>query len=173
MKLDARKIVYIGLFVAISIVLKNVLSFYPVPTIRISFGDIPIMLSGMMFGPVLGAIAGALSDVLGIVMFPAPTGATFFPGFTLSKILVGAIPALIYRYSKGNSIVRIAVAVVVTEIVCSLLLDTLWLSMMYSTGMLALLPGRVLTRVIMMIIEVPILYVLLERVVRTSSVRGA
>lgn len=173
MRLNTKKIVYIGLFVSISIVLTRMLAFYPVPTIRISFGDIPTMLSGMMFGPVAGAITGALADVLGTLMFPPATGATFFPGFTLSKILVGAIPALIYRYSKGNSLIRVIVSVVVTEIVCSLFLDTLWLSMMYNKGMLVLLPSRMLTRIIMTIAEIPVIYVLLERVGKISSIKGA
>lgn len=157
-----RKIVYISLLTALSIVLTRILSFYPIPTIRISFGDIPIMISGLMLGPLPGAVTGMLSDFIGMLIFSAPTGVPYFPGFTLSKILVGIIPALTAMVIRKQGWYRIAAAVILTEIVCSLLLDSLWLSMIYNKGILLLLPARILTRAIIAALEIPIIYVLME-----------
>lgn len=173
MRIGTKKIVYAGLFISISIILTRMLAFYPIPTIRISFGDIPIMLSGIVLGPFMGAVTGALSDLIGTIMFPPPTGATYFPGFTLSKILVGLIPALLYRNLKGSGFVKVAVSVIATEIICSLSLDTLWLSMMYNKGMLILLPTRIISRSIIMVAEIILIQVILDRVVRIDILKNA
>lgn len=50
----------------------------------------PIILSGFVLGPRAGFWVGAVSDVLGYIMFP--TG-PFFPGFTITQALTGYIPA--------------------------------------------------------------------------------
>lgn len=172
MKLGTKKMVYIALFISVSIILTRILAFYPIPTVRISFGDIPIMLAGIMFGPIAGAVTGALADISGTLLFPPPTGAAYFPGFTLSKILVGVIPALIYRNSKGSSITRVAVSVIATEIVCSLTLDTLWLSMLYKKGMLVLLPTRIVSRTIITIAEIPVIYTVIERLAKFRTLNN-
>lgn len=171
MKFNTKKLVFIGLFVSISIILTRVFSFYPLPTVRVSFGDIPIMLAGIVFGPAVGAVTGALADLTGVFLFPAPTGVSFFPGFTLSKILVGTIPALIYKHSKGASLTRVAISVIPTEIVCSLFLDTLWLSILYNKGMLILLPARIVSRAMITIAEIPVIYVLFERLRKIDTLK--
>jgi len=168
-----KKIVYAGLFISINIILARMLAFYPVPTIRISFENIPLMLSGIILGPFMGAVTGGMADIIGTVMFPPPTGATYFPGFTISKILVGLIPALLYRNLKGYNIVKITVSVIVTEIICSLTLDTLWLSIMYNKGMLVLLPTRIIGRLIIMVGEITLIHIIMERVVKRSLLKNA
>lgn len=53
----------------------------------------PIILSGFLLGPGYGAMVGAVSDILGYLLYPA---GPFFPGFTLTQALTGALPAAIF-----------------------------------------------------------------------------
>jgi len=68
-----------GLLVAISVVL----TFFKLAltqTLQVSFAFLPIAGGGMLFGPIVGGVIGAVSDVAGFVI--RPTG-PFFPGFSL------------------------------------------------------------------------------------------
>ncbi len=101
--IDTRALVGASLLTAISIVLTRVFSFIlplaGLPALRIGFGEIPIIISGIIYGPLLGGITGALADLIGVMV--NPQGA-FFPGFTLSSILWGAIPGVLYSLIKKN-----------------------------------------------------------------------
>jgi len=68
-------------------------------SLRFSVADIPIFICGVLFGPVLGMISGALGDVLGWLVAPA---GPYFPGFTLNRMIVGVVPGVIfYLQRKG------------------------------------------------------------------------
>ena len=95
---DRTKVLVMGaMFTALSVILTRLFSFIlPIgglPTIRIGFGSIPITLSGILFGPVIGGLVGLGADVIGVMV--NPQGA-FHPGFTLSSVLQGVIPALVF-----------------------------------------------------------------------------
>ncbi|HCX65729.1 MAG TPA: folate family ECF transporter S component, partial [Eubacteriaceae bacterium] len=98
-----KNIVYIGLMISVSVVLKLIFEVYiPVggfASLRINFTSIPIMLSGVLFGPVAGLITGTVSDLLCFVIKPA---GPFFPGFTISSALTGFIPGVIYMLISKN-----------------------------------------------------------------------
>lgn len=68
----------------------------PIPIIGdfLNFGGFPIVLSGLIMGPVAGGIVGGVSDVVG---YPLAPRAPYFPHFTLTAILAGVIPALIFN----------------------------------------------------------------------------
>ncbi|QUL98622.1 MAG: folate family ECF transporter S component [Candidatus Fermentithermobacillus carboniphilus] len=62
--------------------------------IRLGFGSMPNIILGMVLGPAYGAIAGALSDVIGFIL--SPMGG-YMPHFTVTAALSGAIPGLVFR----------------------------------------------------------------------------
>ncbi|MBF4694036.1 folate family ECF transporter S component [Fusibacter ferrireducens] len=99
--MSTSSLVKAALLAAISIVLTRVFSIMVplggLPALRVGFGNIPIILSGMLFGPLAGGITGLISDLLGYIM--SPQGA-YFPGFTLSSTLLGIIPGVLYKTLK-------------------------------------------------------------------------
>lgn len=103
---STKNIVSCGLLAGISIILTRVFSYtIPIagfPALRIGFGDIPVIISGMLFGPVAGALTGTVSDVLGFMI--NPMGAFYIPGMTISAALRGFIPGLFYWAVKNNKI---------------------------------------------------------------------
>lgn len=120
-----RVLVFIALFIAIEIVLTRFLSIQT-PIIRISFGFIPIALSAIMFGPIVGGVTAMLADLLGMMLFPR---FAYFPGFTLSALL-GGITYGLFLYKKPNSIWRIALTVLTISVFIDLGLNTIWVTMM-------------------------------------------
>lgn len=70
----------------------------PIPFLRISIGPSLIILSSLLLGPIYGCAIGALSDILGIVMFP--NNYSINPLFTLVYGLFGLCPWLLYYAIK-------------------------------------------------------------------------
>jgi len=154
--MDVRTVVKAGFLVAISIVMTR-FAYIMLPIggasgLRISFGDMPIMLSGFMFGPVIGGLTGIASDLIGVLINPQ---GPYFPGFTISSMLWGVIPGLLtYVLKKHNSYERkyslknVSISVIVSYIIVSLVLNTIWLSTLYGTAFFVLLPPRIISTLI-------------------------
>lgn len=89
-----------SLLAGLSIIFTRVFSFMiplaGLPALRIGFGGLPIIMSGILFGPLVGGVVGIVSDLIGFLM--NPMGGTYFPGFTISAALTGIIPGLIYNW---------------------------------------------------------------------------
>ena len=154
-----------GLLAGMSIILTRFFAIYLVGgSVRLSFGDVPILLSGILLGPVIGGLTGAIADLAGMLMFGGG-GSPYFPGFTLSAILTGMIPGLVfYKTKSGYSLWKIALTIIITSLLVSLGLNTLWLTILLKKGFWLLLPARVTTRLIMAPIEVAVLYLILTRI---------
>lgn len=139
-----RTITTCAMFMAIAVVLGYftiVIGDY----IKIGFSSIASQFVYYLFGPVVGGTFGGALDILKYLI--KPTGA-FFPGFTLGAIVAGLLYGMLL-YKRPLSIWRILVAELVVAIVCNMLLGTLWLSMMYGKGFLAILPMRVFKNLVM------------------------
>lgn len=160
-----------GLLTALSIVLTRFFSFIlPVaglPTIRIGFGSIPIAVSGILFGPLAGAGTGFAADILGVLV---NSQGAFHPGFSLSSTLQGAIPGLIFMFFRRENgskdlitVRRVFIQELVTTLIVALGLNTLWLSQMFGKGFFILLPGRLLSSAINLVINTIIIYNLTNR----------
>jgi ECF transporter S component (folate family) len=98
-----RIITYVGMLIAIGVVLSEILAFsYPTredTILRFSIGYMPIIIVGLLFGPVYGAIAGGIQDVLGFFLFG---GGYFQIGYTLNAVLYGLLPGLLFRRTWKN-----------------------------------------------------------------------
>lgn len=94
-----------GLMIAISMVLKLIFELYiplgGLPSLRINLTSIPIMFSGIVFGPLVGFIVGFLSDLL--CFFIKPSG-PYFLGFTIASGFVGLIPGFLWIILKKHPV---------------------------------------------------------------------
>ncbi len=177
-RIGTREMVQAAFLVAISIAMTRFLYFFvPIagfPAIRISFGEIPLMISGLLFGPLIGGIGGIVADIIGIMV---NSQGAFHPGFTLSSMLWGAIPGLlgIYFKSRGEArnpftIQRIVLTVTICFVVISLGLNTLWLSSMFGKGFMVMLPGRVIAALVNIPLQSYIINLLLKHLRRLAIV---
>ncbi len=152
--------------VAMLLAMATVLGFFKIPItnlIEIRFGFITVALGSALFGPAVGGILGALSDILGYLA--KPTGA-FFPGFTISSAISGIIYGLILYTKKGsfsrNSMIARIFAAELTHTICvGLLLNSYNLSLLYGTPYLQTMIARIPKEMIMLPINVVLLSVCL------------
>lgn len=140
-----------------------VLGFFKIPlnqVIEIRFGSLPLSVTGFLFGPVIGAIVGAVADVGGYLI--RPTG-PFFVGFTISSIVAGTIFGVML-HNKEVTIWRIVLTEVLQMLIVNLFLNTLWLSMLYGKAFIPLVGARIVKELIMLPINCALITFILKSV---------
>lgn len=126
--------------------------------IRITFENLPLIIVGLMFGPIYGAMAGAISDIISCIYSAyAPN-----PLILLGAALMGAIPGIVSRFIfKRRSSVQILVSVVAAHLIGSVTVKTLGLVSMYSWGIVF---TRIPVCLLIMAIELVIILLLFSKV---------
>ncbi|NLK71517.1 MAG: folate family ECF transporter S component [Clostridiales bacterium] len=169
--MKTNKLISLALLSAISIILTRFLSFYVLDnTVRLGFGHIPILLAGILFGPLSGALAGAVSDLLGILIMPSYG---FFPGFTVASILTGMIPGLLVKIFEKRRLMGfggVLGIVYITEFFSSILITTLAVSMYYGAPLEIIIIPRSITTLIMSMVYSIIIAVLYKQLVRQEFI---
>ena len=160
---------------ALLVALGVLAGFFKIPItniIEIRFGSIPLAAAGALFGPGIAAIVGALSDLGGYVLMP--TG-PYFPGFTVSEALSGVVFGIAFG-KKGLihiSILRITAAVLTNTLLINLLLNSLWLSMLYGKGgVFAVMTARVLKEILMIPVNVVLIAAILKPISKLRSMQA-
>ncbi len=128
MKYTAKKIAYLALITAISVIMNTLTLTVPGSGIAISFTYIPNFLAGYYFGPGAGFIVGVIGDVLGCIIWPK---GAWLPLLTLSAGLMGAIPGLV-RYLPLKTRWHILISYIETYLICSAGLNTFTLWQAYA-----------------------------------------
>ena len=166
------KIILTALLIALNVVLERIVPSYKVWSQDISFGFIAIAFSAAFLGiPYAVAVAG-FGDLIGALLIPY---GAYFPGFTATNCIYGLILAeFIY---KNATPVRCILCVVLNKIICSLILNTLWVSIMYRGGVDAfwvVLATRLPGTAIMTVVEIVVLLLLFSNKskVRTTLDKG-
>ena len=152
-----KTITTVAMFVALSIILGA----FTVPIgnfLKVGFSSLTTVSIGYLFGPIVGSIFGAITDIVKYMI--KPTG-PFFPGFTFNAVIAGLIYGSVL-YKKPISITRILVAEVLVSFLCNILLGTLWLNILYGKAFLAILPMRVVKNMILLPINSFMAFVILK-----------
>ena len=148
-----------------------------------------LVIAAVVHGPVAAALVGGLGDMIGAIAFP--TG-SYFPGFTLTQVLMGLSFGLaLYRkplhVSDANAVdphadgaaasaldaaaasvlaaalplpVRATFAVLFNQLVLSLLMNTLWISILYGSSFTGLLTTRVMQAAVTAPIQIAVVLTL-------------
>lgn len=151
---------------ALLLALATILGFFKIPItqlIEIRFSSLPIAFGGAMFGPGIGALIGALSDILQYLV--KPTG-PYFPGFTISSLVGGIIFGLVLKIKNGKiALVKILIAQLLYTVFVGLIINTFNLYLLYGdpavsgvTGYFAYMLTRLPKEAIMYPINSAILY---------------
>ncbi len=155
---DTKTLTVAAMLTAVGIVL----GFFKIPItqlIEIRFGSLPIALAGMLFGPGVGGVVGALVDIGGYLV--KPTG-PFFPGFTVSSAITGIIFGVVL-YNKKFTLPRVAVAQAVNTLIVGILMNSYWLNMLYfQNGFWATILARLPKELITLPINIALTYVIFK-----------
>ncbi|MBQ9826823.1 MAG: folate family ECF transporter S component [Firmicutes bacterium] len=162
-RISTKMLVTLAMLLALEIVLSRFLSIQT-PITRIGFGFVPLVLAGILFGPVPAAIVAVLADLLGALLFP--TG-PYYPPLTITSLLVGLTYGFfLYKVSfdkkTASDWVRIVLCAVVRQGVWALLLQSYWLSLLYGITYKQCLATRVPQVLILCAVEIVFIPVLVK-----------
>ena len=120
-------------------------------SMKVGLGSLAAILAGVLYGPLYGGIVGGLVDFLQAMIFPK---GAFVPWFTLVAILSGVIPGLFFITKRRTVpawllLIRIFVATLVGQAVCSVGLNTYLLYKLYSIPWQALIVKRLVNQAVM------------------------
>lgn len=155
-----------GFLIALNIVLSRIIT---IPGI-INFGGFPIIFAGVVFGPVVGGIVGAVGDVVSFIV--RPTGA-FMPHFVLTSALTGIIPGVIIRLLKAKlpkiPLWKIFISILVGQVITSVLMVPYFLNTLFSTPLIVTMSKAVVKQAI----NIPAYSIIIKGLVESLSRAGA
>jgi ECF transporter S component (folate family) len=97
---------------------------------RITFENFPIILSGIAFGPVVGACVGAVSDSISFMLSTQIFAIS--PIVTLGAATIGALSGIVSRYViKRDCSLRIILSVVIAHLIGSVIIKSVGLFVYY------------------------------------------
>ncbi len=141
-------------FTALMTALNILLGTFSIPIgniMKFNLSFIPNAILGAMYGPIPAALASGAADVIKAIV--KPTGA-FFPGYTVSAILVGFLYGL-FLYKDKVTLPRVIACEVTHRLLCSVLLYSVWTSMLAGEAAIwVYFPTRLLQSAIMLPIAV-------------------
>jgi len=148
-----------ALLCAMSIILGKYLAIRGGEVLRFSFENLPILLAGMMFGPLVGAAVGVVADLVGCLL----VGYAINPIVTLGAALIGITSGLTYFLTQKLPLgVRVTVSVTAAHLLGSVLVKTLGLAAFYAMPIGVLLLWRLLNYAIVGALEVFLCAVILK-----------
>jgi len=166
-KISSYKITTMGLLMALSIILTRIASLRiaigGVEGVRIGIGKLPVILGGIIFGPLSGGLIGALSDIIGY--FINPIGA-YMPHFTLTSALTGVIPAMVLRILQREyepKVLELGIAVSSGHVIISLIMIPYFLNSLFEIPWTILMSARIIAAPINILIYVYMIRMMLKR----------
>ena len=129
--MSTKTIAYCALLAALSVVLARLVIPMPAADTRFSIEAVPIFLSGMLFGPLSGALVGFSADFVGCMF--SPYG--YNPLFCIPPILYGLFGGLFRKYlCEKVSPVRLGLGLLPPVVYGSIMYQSLTLAYMYFNG---------------------------------------
>ncbi|MBO4725770.1 MAG: folate family ECF transporter S component [Firmicutes bacterium] len=162
---NTARLVTIALLMAMEIILTRFLSI-STPILRLGFGFLPIAVIGILYGPLWAGTAYALGDIIGALLFPI---GDYFPGFTLTAFLSGFVFGLVLH---GHEVTwkRSLLASCIVVLAFDLVLNTLWLSILYGNAFIVLLPTRIIKVAFAIPVETVLIKLVWDRVLAKGNI---
>jgi len=167
-KSTTKILITCALLAALSIILTRFCTIYITNSVRISFGFIPIIVSGILFGPVSGILVGATADFVGSSFL---SGFGWMPMLTVGPMIIGASAGLMRRVvMKKVTPLRMVAVIFPGMVVSSIGWTTYWLHVLYGQPLWALLSARIPLYLCITVLESIIIVILFRS--RVFSVTG-
>ncbi len=165
-----RVTVYSALLASVSIICGKYLAFNVGEFIRFSFENLPIIFAGMTFGPIVGALVGAVADLIGCLL----VGYAINPIITLAAALIGMISGIYYFLPEGGGrlwyFLKISATVSCAHLIGSVIVKSIGLSAFYQMPLYLLMAWRCLNYLIVGVLEGFILYHLMKNKLLISEI---
>ena len=156
----SKKIILASMLLALQIVLSR---FFSIETqfLVLSFGFVPIIMSAIWLGPKYSTLIAALGDFIGAILFPF---GAYFPGFTVSAAISGWIYGMFLyngdteKKMNNKFLLRLIVSSILVLLCINVLLNSLWLHILYGKAYLVIIGTRALSQLVILPIQILIIY---------------
>lgn len=131
-KFTGKKLCFLAVLTALDVVLARFISINTMGA-KVGFSFVPVMAAAYLFGPFSAGLVGAVSDLLGALLFPF---GPYHPGFTVMAFVSGAVFGVFLRKDapdKKRFWIRAVAAVLIDCLIVGLLINTLWISQLYGS----------------------------------------
>lgn len=158
-KLSTKSIALLGILSALQLIIGRFT--FGTSFLKVAFTFTIIVLIAKWFGPLWGSLAAIINDTIGTLLIGGP----IFIGFTITAISGMLIYSLFFYQRTHISWGRVFLATFLVLMITNAGMNTLWLTMLYhysGNAALKLLELRATKEVIMLFIEAPIIYVLVN-----------
>ena len=153
-----KKVILAGLLLATAVVFNRFLSI-KTPIVVISFGFIPKIIIATMFGPWWSMLLFGLADLIGALLFPF---GAYFVGYTISAVISGFIYGIFLHRKKKipakTYLWKLVVACLLSNLICNLLLNSVWIYMTTKKAISVILPTRIVKELVTVPIYVAIMF---------------
>ena len=144
---------------ALSIICGKYLALSVGNVLRFSFENLPILLAGMMFGPLVGMTVGVVADLIGCLMVAYAIN----PLVTLGAACVGLLGGVLFRLAKKLPLLwQTCITVILTHLVSSVIVKTFGLVQYFDMPFHILMLWRLLNYAIVGVAEWLLLYTVLK-----------
>ena len=162
-KLKLKAVTAGAMMAALSIILERIIAIMPASNmmdVRISLSNVPLILAGILVSPVVGGIAGIVSDIAGCFI----SGYAPFPIRTIAPFVMGFLPGYLLKLTKNNryTLIKIIAVITISHIFASLLITTYGLSVMRGVPFIPMLITRLPSCGINLVIDTVLVYLLLR-----------
>ncbi len=156
---NVRSLAVCAVLIAMRVALKGV--YLPLGSVDVHVGFPINAVSGAICGPLLSLVSGAVSDILGFVLFPKTGG--FMPLFTLVEMLCAFFYSILL-YKARISLPRLLATKSLVNVVGNMIVNSIVMSISYGKGIYVYLIPRIAKNVLLLPVEVLILAVVFNAV---------
>ena len=149
----------LSVLLALEVIIARFGTIRPSESIKLSLDFIPVVIAAILYGPIPAVVMSILADILGAFLFPV---GPFFPGFTLTAALTGLIYGMLLH--KSQSFQRILIAVLLQQLLCSMLLNTFWLHVLYGMPYLPTMAARLIQCAVMAALQLVMIPILVKTI---------
>lgn len=164
-KASTKSIAVLGILSALAAVFAMWLTVRIGPFIKLSPVFLAVALAGYMYGPLGGATVAFIGDTLQSLL----SGLGFSPLISLVNVFVGVCFGIVLK--NGKSFCKIFTAVLLTQTVGSVLLNTAALYIQYGMPLFPTVYWRLLQAAIMTVVETFTLWLLIVKADLTEKLK--
>ena len=157
-EISVRILCQIAVLIALAFVLERLVPIVNLPDLRITLSFIPMMICGMLFGPVWGAVAFGISDIIGWPIMGQPP----IPLILTARIVNGFLFGLLLHRESLKLWPHAIITALSVQIICGMGLTTLGLSQLRGVPYQALLWLRLPQFGILIALQIIVFPVLLK-----------
>lgn len=165
LKFETRDLAIMALLIAMEVVISRFLSI-SLWNMKIGFAFVPLAYAAMRLGPLKAGIVGGLADFIGAILFPI---GTYFPGFSFTAFLRGATLGL-FLYNKQTT-KGIIIAVLINQLIISLGINTLWISILYGSPYWGIFVSRIPQTILLITVQIIVIKTLSKGQERLLSIQ--